>query len=48
MSRLIQYWLRGGSWFNYGIVCRSAYRCYDTPDPRYYNVGFRVVRGGAK
>jgi formylglycine-generating enzyme required for sulfatase activity len=36
--------LRGGSWYNYPIYCRSAYRCYeDRRDYRYYDNGFRVV-----
>lgn len=34
MSRLIQYWLRGGSWFNLGYYCRSAVRNFLTPDTR--------------
>lgn len=38
-------WLRGGSWFDYGFVCRSAYRAYDSPDTRYNYIGFRVVVG---
>ena len=35
--------LRGGSWFNTPRICRSAYRCGNTPDLRNYNLGFRVV-----
>ena len=38
--------LRGGSWFNYPKLCRSAYRNNDDRDERdgiYYNLGFRVV-----
>jgi formylglycine-generating enzyme required for sulfatase activity len=34
---------RGGSWRDYPRHCRSAYRFYDTPDNRYFNIGFRVV-----
>lgn len=49
MSRLIQYWLRGGSWLSHGIVCRSAYRGVNvSPGTRHFTDGFRVVRGGAK
>jgi formylglycine-generating enzyme required for sulfatase activity len=38
--------LRGGSWLNYPVYCRSAYR-YD-PDLVYYGngIGFRVVCSG--
>ncbi|MBO4796666.1 MAG: SUMF1/EgtB/PvdO family nonheme iron enzyme, partial [Verrucomicrobia bacterium] len=35
--------VRGGSWWHYAWVCRSAHRGYDTPDGRYTNVGFRVA-----
>ncbi len=35
--------LRGGSWFNYSINCRSAYRNFYVPDDRPYNIGLRVV-----
>jgi formylglycine-generating enzyme required for sulfatase activity len=34
--------LRGGSWFNYPMVCRSAYRWFD-PGNRISFIGFRVV-----
>lgn len=35
--------LRGGSWVNYPVNCRSAYRVYYQPGYRYYYIGFRVV-----
>lgn len=35
---------RGGSWIYYTFRCRSAYRNYDTPDSRYFDIGFRIVR----
>ena len=35
--------LRGGSWFNYAINARSAFRFHSTPVLRYYGLGFRVV-----
>jgi len=35
--------LRGGGWDSYARDCRSAYRNYDTPDYRSYDVGFRLV-----
>lgn len=35
--------LRGGSWLNLPWVCRSALRFWNTPDFRYYNLGFRLV-----
>lgn len=38
-------WLRGGSWYSNGNVCRSAYRNYNSPYSRLNNVGFRVVVG---
>jgi formylglycine-generating enzyme required for sulfatase activity len=34
--------LRGGSWSGHPAYCRSAYRDYDRPVYRFYNVGFRV------
>ncbi|QZZ23403.1 formylglycine-generating enzyme family protein [Leptothermofonsia sichuanensis E412] len=34
--------IRGGSWYNYPRLCRSAYRDYFIPDDRYVNIGFRV------
>ena len=44
----IQRSLRGGSWDDDPGYCRSAYRYYDRPDVRYYNVGFRVVCRAAR
>jgi formylglycine-generating enzyme required for sulfatase activity len=35
--------LRGGSWFDRGRYCRSAYRFRDTPTPRYQFIGFRLA-----
>jgi formylglycine-generating enzyme required for sulfatase activity len=35
--------LRGGSWFNYPVYCRSASRSYDIRVNRYYNYGLRLV-----
>ena len=35
--------LRGGSWYNYARLCRSALRFWGTPDNRNNNNGFRVV-----
>ena len=35
--------LRGGSWYNYPELCRSAYRAYDNLDFNNYYIGFRVV-----
>ena len=35
--------LRGGSWYPYGQICRSAARNYNIPDDRNYYFGFRVV-----
>jgi formylglycine-generating enzyme required for sulfatase activity len=34
--------LRGGSWATPPAYCRSAYRYIIHPDPRSYNIGFRV------
>ncbi len=36
--------VRGGSWYQYGMYCRSASRWGSEPVSRYTNVGFRVVR----
>ncbi len=38
---------RGGSWFGYPEFCRSADRSWDAPDNTSFDVGFRVVCGGA-
>jgi formylglycine-generating enzyme required for sulfatase activity len=35
--------LRGGSWNNYPRNCRSAYRLWNYPVNRDFNLGFRVV-----
>jgi formylglycine-generating enzyme len=35
--------LRGGSWFNHGRNCRSAYRLNLEPSYRNYSIGFRLV-----
>jgi formylglycine-generating enzyme required for sulfatase activity len=35
---------RGGSWFKYGYLCRSANRNFAHPASRYETVGFRLVR----
>jgi len=35
--------LRGGSWLDYAIGCRSAYRYYFGPSNRLYNIGFRLL-----
>ncbi|MFA4987330.1 MAG: SUMF1/EgtB/PvdO family nonheme iron enzyme [Candidatus Brocadiia bacterium] len=35
--------LRGGSFGNTAGYCRSARRCWNTPNSRDYNLGFRVV-----
>lgn len=35
---------RGGSWLDTPERCRAAYRGFDFPVSRFYNVGFRVVR----
>ncbi len=36
--------LRGGSWYYYPLICRSASRHRDSPVIRYNDVGFRLVR----
>jgi formylglycine-generating enzyme required for sulfatase activity len=36
--------IRGGSWNNNAINCRSANRNNDGPANRNNNIGFRVVR----
>ena len=35
--------LRGGSWDNLDIICRSANRFRYNADTRNYEIGFRVV-----
>jgi len=34
---------RGGSWINYPVNCRSAYRSYSFPRETDYYIGFRIV-----
>ena len=36
--------IRGGSWIDYAVGCRSAYRGRDSPGNRGVNVGFRLSR----
>jgi formylglycine-generating enzyme required for sulfatase activity len=35
--------LRGGGWYDGAVLCRSAFRIYDFPVDRNYNIGFRLV-----
>jgi len=35
--------VRGGSWGNYAVYCRTAHRNRVTPDSRFDDVGFRLV-----
>ncbi|MBW4660209.1 MAG: SUMF1/EgtB/PvdO family nonheme iron enzyme [Drouetiella hepatica Uher 2000/2452] len=35
--------MRGGSWNNNPVNCRSAFRNYNDPGNRNNNLGFRVV-----
>jgi formylglycine-generating enzyme required for sulfatase activity len=35
--------LRGGSWYNHGGNCRSAYRYANGPSTRNHGIGFRLV-----
>ena len=37
--------VRGGSWFNSGGICRSAYRNDRLSDSAYYSIGFRLALG---
>ena len=39
--------LRGGSWFNNPVICRSAYRDFNYLVNHDYRLGFRVVCSGA-
>lgn len=34
---------RGGGWATWAFYCRSSFRNYNTPQSRYFNLGFRVV-----
>ncbi|MEN8215928.1 MAG: hypothetical protein ABFS56_06040 [Pseudomonadota bacterium] len=36
--------LQGGGWLSPAQNCRAAYRHYDSPDYRYANLGFRLLR----
>ena len=36
--------VRGGSWFNFSPIVRSASRDRRATDARAYNIGFRVAR----
>ncbi|MCB9272680.1 MAG: SUMF1/EgtB/PvdO family nonheme iron enzyme [Lewinellaceae bacterium] len=36
--------VRGGSWLDYAIVCRSVYRYWNIPINQNYGIGFRVAR----
>jgi len=40
--------LRGGSWFSFPWLCRSAFSFYDFPDARLSGYGFRVVCSAAR
>ena len=35
--------LRGGSWYNDAVYCRSEYRLYSSPDFRDFDLGFRLA-----
>ncbi len=37
--------IRGGSWDNSSVYCRSAYRGGSPPAYRYYDIGFRAASG---
>ncbi len=34
---------RGGGWATWSFYCRASFRNYNTPQSRYFNLGFRVV-----
>ena len=36
--------VRGGSWWSYSRFCRSACRVNNSPDRRFYTLGFRLAR----
>jgi len=40
--------LRGGSWRDFSVYCRSAYRHGGAPDSRLNFLGFRVLRSSVK
>ena len=35
---------RGGGWATWAFYCRSSFRNFNTPQSRYFNLGFRVVQ----
>ncbi len=35
---------RGGAWHSWPLYCRASFRNYNTPQSRYFNLGFRVAR----
>jgi formylglycine-generating enzyme required for sulfatase activity len=35
---------RGGGWATWSFYCRSSFRNFNTPQSRYFNLGFRVVQ----
>jgi formylglycine-generating enzyme required for sulfatase activity len=39
--------IRAGSWYFNPDYARATYRCYYDPSKRYYDIGFRCVRGGS-
>ncbi|MEO2015144.1 MAG: SUMF1/EgtB/PvdO family nonheme iron enzyme, partial [Fuerstiella sp.] len=39
---------RGGGWYDYSDICRSAKRHWYAPDSRSNNLGFRVLRSSIK
>lgn len=38
------YILHGGGWNDDAIHCRTAYRDFNTPGYRSFNVGFRLIK----
>ncbi len=36
--------IRGGSWFNIAVICRSASCVYDEPDYHDADLGFRIAK----
>jgi formylglycine-generating enzyme required for sulfatase activity len=36
---------RGGAWHSWALYCRSSFRNYNTPQSRYFNLGFRLALG---
>ena len=35
--------IRGGSWINWGNICRSAFRLNGYPEAYFWNLGFRIA-----